>query len=134
MEIHSAQPTTKGSPDTFTGDVWHDAVVEGKEPSRLRISIVRFAPGARSAWHAHTVGQTLYVIEGLGRVQSRGGEVMEIRPGEIVYTAPNEMHWHGAAPDRFMTHLAIWEVDADGKGAMWGAHVTDEDYRTPVKR
>jgi quercetin dioxygenase-like cupin family protein len=131
MEIRSAQPTSKGPPETFTGDVWLDVIVEGIEPSRLRVSIVRFAPGARSSWHAHTVGQTLYVVEGLGRAQSRGGDVVELRPGDVVHTAPNEVHWHGAAPDHFMTHLAMWDVDADGRSAMWGDHVSDGEYQTP---
>jgi quercetin dioxygenase-like cupin family protein len=97
-------------------------------PSRIRVSIVRFAPGARNAWHAHAVGQTLHVIEGIGRVQSRGREVVEIRAGDTIHTAPGEWHWHGAAPVHFMTHLAMWEAPAEGEESEWGEHVTDAEY------
>ncbi len=109
MEIQPKQPTTKGPAEMFTGDVWYDVIARGQEPSRIRVNIVRFAPGARNAWHAHAVGQTLHVTEGRGLIQSRGGEVVEIRPGQTIYTPPGEWHWHGAAPDHFMSHLAMWE-------------------------
>ena len=92
------------------------------------MNIVRFAPGARNAWHAHAVGQTLHVTEGIGRAQARGGAVVEIRAGETIYTPPGEWHWHGAAPDQFMTHLAIWEAPSDGPESEWGAQVTDAEY------
>jgi quercetin dioxygenase-like cupin family protein len=103
-------------------------IVRGEPPSRVRVSVVRFAPGARNAWHAHSVGQTLHVIDGVGRTQSRGGETLEIRAGETLYTPPGEWHWHGAAPDHFMTHLAIWEAPAEGDETDWGEHVDDTDY------
>jgi quercetin dioxygenase-like cupin family protein len=130
MEIQPEQPTVKGPAERFTGDVWYDVIAQGEEPSRIRVSIVRFAPGARNAWHAHAVGQTLHVTEGRGRIQARGGEVVQIRPGQTIYTPPGEWHWHGAAPDRFMSHLAIWEIPGEGQGpeTEWGDPVTDDEY------
>jgi quercetin dioxygenase-like cupin family protein len=128
MEIQAKPASVKGPPAQFTGDVWIDAVAQGAEPSRLRVNLVRFAPGARTAWHAHPVGQTLYVTEGRGRVQSRGGEVVETRPGEVIHTPPSEWHWHGAAPDHFMAHLSMLEADEHGNSATWGAHVSDAEY------
>ena len=98
--------------------------------SRLSASSVHFTPGARTAWHTHPNGQTIFVVEGLGRAQRRGGPVEEIRPGDRVFFEPGEEHWHGAAPDRFMTHLAMLEVGDDGAPAEWGEHVTDAEYGT----
>lgn len=130
MELLAKQPTTKGPAEMFTGDVWFDVVAKGEEPSRLRANTVRFSPGARTAWHRHTMGQTLYVTEGVGRVQSRGGELIEIRPGDVIYTPPGEWHWHGAAPEHFMTHLALWEGPGAGTAESdWGDHVTDTEYQ-----
>jgi quercetin dioxygenase-like cupin family protein len=128
MEIQRRQPTGKGSSELFTGDVWYDVIVRGEGASRVRVNVVRFAPGARNAWHAHAGGQTLHVTEGLGRVQARGGEVLEIRPGDTIVTPPGEWHWHGAAPGHFMTHLAIWEAPAEGPEIEWGAQITDAEY------
>jgi quercetin dioxygenase-like cupin family protein len=128
MQIRPKQPSAKGSSDVFTGDVWLDVIARGEEPSRVRVNVVRFAPGARNAWHAHAVGQTLHVTEGLGRVQARGDEVIEIRAGDTIYTAPGEWHWHGAAPEHFMTHLAIWEAPVEGPESEWAAQVTDAEY------
>ena len=133
MEIRPKQPTVKGGVQQFTGDVYLDAVAQGAEPSRLRVNVVRFTPGARTAWHAHPVGQTLYVTEGRGRAQARGGEVTELHPGQVVYTPPSEWHWHGAAPDHFMTHVSLVEADEHGNSATWGDHVTDEEYRAAPK-
>lgn len=118
-----------GSADRFTGDVWLETIVSGEGPSRLRVARVRFAPGARTAWHAHAVGQVLHVLDGVGRVQSRGAELLEIHAGDTVTTPPGEWHWHGAAPDHFMTHLAMWEAPADGAESEWGEHVDDATYR-----
>ena len=131
MELLPKQPTTKGPAGMFTGDVWFDVIAKGEEPSRMRVNTVRFSPGARTAGHAHAVGQTRHVTEGLGRVQARGGEVIEIRPGDVIYTPPGEWHWHGAAPDHFMTHTAMWEAPAPGTGpeSEWGDLVTDEEYQ-----
>jgi quercetin dioxygenase-like cupin family protein len=128
LEIQRKQPSVKGSADRFTGDVWMDAIAKGEEPSKMRVSIVRFAPGARNAWHAHAVGQTLHVTDGLGRTQSRGGQVLEIRPGDTIYTPPREWHWHGAAPEHFMTHIAMWEAPDEGPESEWGDHITDGEY------
>jgi quercetin dioxygenase-like cupin family protein len=133
MEIQPRQPTVKAGADNFTGDVWFDVIACGEEPSRVRVNVVRFVPGARNAWHAHAVGQTIHVTEGLGRVQARGGDVIEIRPGDTVRTPPREWHWHGAAPDHFMTHLAIWEALVDGLESEWGSQVTDAEYLAPAR-
>jgi quercetin dioxygenase-like cupin family protein len=131
VEVQSKQPTAKGPADWFTGDVWIDAIVRGEEPSRVRVSAVRFTPSARTAWHSHALGQTLYVTEGRGLVQSRGGDRVEIRPGDIIRTPADEVHWHGAAPDHFMSHLSITEATAPGDErpeADWREHVTDDEY------
>jgi quercetin dioxygenase-like cupin family protein len=127
MEIRTRQPSTTGSTDRFVGEVWIDRLAGGEEGSRLRVNIVRFAPGARNAWHSHALGQTLHVTEGIGRTQARGGRVLEIRAGDTIYTPPGEWHWHGAAPDHFMTHLAMWEAPTDGPESEWGAQVSDAE-------
>ena len=129
MEIRPKQPTTKGGAETFVGDVWLDVIVRGEEPSRIRVSVVRFAPGARNAWHAHAMGQMLHVTEGVGRTQARGGEIVEIRAGDTIYTPPGEWHWHGAASDHFMTHLAMWEAPGEGAETEWGEHVSEAEYQ-----
>ena len=131
MEFPARQPTAKGPAEWFTGDVWIDAIARGEEPSRVRVNAVHFTPSARTAWHSHTLGQTLYVTEGRGLVQSRGESITEIRPGDVVSTPPDEWHWHGAAPDHFMTHISITEGVGEGQGpeSEWGAHVTDDEYR-----
>ena|SRR6266550_4263705 len=101
MEIKPKQPTAKGPAETFTGDVWVDAIANGEEPSRVRVNLVRFSPGARSAWHSHALGQTLHVTEGAGLAQSRGGAIVKIRAGDVISTPADEEHWHGATPDDF---------------------------------
>lgn len=136
MEILPNAPTTRGRDDMFTGDVWVDMLVRHEGPSRLRVGRVRFSPGARSAWHSHAVGQTLHVVDGIALVQSRGEQVVALRTGDTGYTPPGEWHWHGAAPDHFMVHLAMWERpdDAEVPETRWGAHVTDEEYHVaPVR-
>jgi quercetin dioxygenase-like cupin family protein len=120
--------TARGPSEWFTGAVFIDAVAAPAGGSRLSASSVHFTPGARTAWHTHPNGQTIYVVEGMGRAQRRGGPVEEIRPGDRVFFEPGEEHWHGAAPDRFMTHLAMLEVGDDGAPAVWGEHVSDEEY------
>src|SRR5438067_1179809 len=122
--------TTAGSSAWFTGAVYVDTVATPSAASRLSASSVHFTPGARTAWHTHPNGQTIYVTEGVGRVQRRGGPIEVIRPGDRVFFEPDEEHWHGAAPDRFMTHIAMLEVGDDGNPATWGDHVTDEEYAT----
>jgi quercetin dioxygenase-like cupin family protein len=124
----SSLATTKGPAEWFTGDVYIDAVAASAPPSRVQGSLVHFMPGARTAWHRHPLGQTLFVLEGVGLVQRRGGPVEVIRPGDRIYIEPDEEHWHGAAPDRLMVHLALNEVDEDHVAAHWGEHVTDEEY------
>jgi quercetin dioxygenase-like cupin family protein len=133
VPVQPKPPTARGPAEWFTGDVFMDPIARGNEPSRVRVSAVRFTPGARTAWHAHAVGQTLYVTDGKGLVQSRGEAGEEIRAGDIVTTPPGEWHWHGAAPDHFMTHLAMWESPGEGRGpeTQWGDLVTDEEYRRP---
>jgi quercetin dioxygenase-like cupin family protein len=133
VQIQPKEPTVKAPAERFTGDAWFDVVVRGEPPSRLRVNVVRFAPGARNAWHRHANGQTLHVIDGRGLVQSRGGDVVELRPGDTVWTPPGEWHWHGAAPDHFMSHLAVWEGLADGQEgpeAEWAEQVSDAEYHT----
>lgn len=130
MPILPKPPTAKGPAEWFTGDVYIDNIARGEEPSRVRVSAVRFTPSARTAWHSHVVGQTLYVVAGKGLVQTRGGDVEEIRAGDVNSTPADEWHWHGAAPDHFMTHLSITEaVPGDERPeADWGEHVTDDEY------
>ena len=132
MEIVQPPSTMKLPAQWFTGDAWADVIHRGEDPSRLRANLVRFAPGARTAWHAHGLGQTLYIVEGIALIQSRGGELVEAHPGDIIYTPAGEEHWHGAAPDQFMIHLALWETDE----VAWLEHVTDDEYagpRTPAR-
>jgi quercetin dioxygenase-like cupin family protein len=131
MDVQPTQPSAKGPAEWFTGDVWIDAIARGAEPCRIRVSAVHFTPGARTAWHSHALGQTLYVTEGVGRVQSRGGDIVDIRPGDVISTPPHEWHWHGASADHFMTHISMTEAVGEGQGpeTEWGAHVTDAEYR-----
>jgi quercetin dioxygenase-like cupin family protein len=129
MDItRSSVDTAKGPEDWFTGDVYIDAVAAAPAPARVQANLVHFTPGARTAWHTHPLGQTIYVTEGVGLAQRRGGPVEEIRPGDRVFFEPNEEHWHGATPTRFMAHLALNEVDDEHEAAHWGDKVSDEDY------
>jgi quercetin dioxygenase-like cupin family protein len=121
--------TAAGPTDWFTGSVYIDAVAAPEKGwSRLSASSVHFTPGARTHWHTHPNGQTIWVTEGLGLCQSDGGPVEVIRPGDRVFFEPGERHWHGATPTRFMTHIAMVEVDDEGKPATWGDAVSDEEY------
>jgi quercetin dioxygenase-like cupin family protein len=126
--VRSGGTSAPGSADWFTGTVFVDAVQSPGEDSTLSCSHVRFTPGARTAWHTHPKGQTLYVTDGIGCVGTRGGSVQEIRPGDVVVIAPGEEHWHGATPDRFMAHVAVNEADDAGEVVTWLDHVTDEEY------
>jgi quercetin dioxygenase-like cupin family protein len=129
MDItRSGIDTVKGPGDWFTGDVYIDAVAAPRAPARAQANLVHFTPGARTAWHTHPLGQTIYVTEGVGLCQRRGGPIEVIRPGDRVFFEPGEDHWHGAAPNRFMVHLALNEVDDDHPAAHWGDHVTDDEY------
>jgi quercetin dioxygenase-like cupin family protein len=130
MEIRKTgtPASSKGPADWFTGNVRIDALFEAPSPARARGASVTFEPGARTAWHTHPLGQTLIVTAGLGWAQSQGGPIEEIRPGDVVWFAPGEKHWHGASPTTAMTHIAIQEA-LDGKVVNWLEHVTDERYR-----
>jgi quercetin dioxygenase-like cupin family protein len=131
MEIKrsGSQPSGKGPADYFTGAVRIDAPFQAATPGRVGGATVTFEPGARTAWHTHPLGQTLLVTAGLGRAQRQGGPIEAIRPGDIVWFSPGEKHWHGAAPDCAMTHIAIAE-SLDGKVVDWMEKVTDEQYAT----
>jgi quercetin dioxygenase-like cupin family protein len=130
MELIRKVPTVKGPAETFTGDVWFDALYRGVEPARARLNAVHFTPTARTAWHTHGLGQTLYVTEGTAMVATRSGEVAVLRPGEMVWCPPGEEHWHGAGPHEFMTHLALME----GDDMVWGDHVSDAEYHAAASR
>jgi quercetin dioxygenase-like cupin family protein len=125
VEHHLKNPTAEGPAEWFTGDVWIDNIAQGHSDSPLSVAFVHFTPGARTAWHSHSVAQTLYVTEGEGRVQSRGEPVVAIRAGETVVAPGGEWHWHGATPDHFMTHLAVSEGNP-----TWGDQVTESEYQS----
>jgi quercetin dioxygenase-like cupin family protein len=125
MEAHPKGQTVKGPLEWFTGDVFIDAVAQGHGATPTSVGFVHFTPGARTAWHSHSAGQTPYVTEGEGRVQSRNQPVVTIRPGQVIFTPGEEWHWHGAAHNHLMTHLAVSEGDIE-----WGEHVTDDQYRS----
>jgi quercetin dioxygenase-like cupin family protein len=132
MEITRATSATgKGPEDWFTGDVYLDVIATPSEARRLGAAVVHFTPGARTAWHTHPHGQTLWVSEGVGRCQREGGPIEVIRAGDTVFFAPGENHWHGAAPDRFMAHVAIHPADDDDQTVEWGRHVEDDEYAPP---
>jgi quercetin dioxygenase-like cupin family protein len=124
----SSLETNLGPSGWFTGAVYIDTVAVPSGPSRLSASSVHFTPGARTTWHTHPNGQTIFVLEGVGLAQRRGGPVELIRAGDSVFFEPGEEHWHGATATRFMTHLAMLDVDDDGNNATWGDRVTDEEY------
>jgi quercetin dioxygenase-like cupin family protein len=113
--------------DWFTGTVWQDPIIEAPAPARIRAARVTFAPGARTHWHTHPLGQTLHVVAGCGLAQSWGGPLRDIRSGDTVWFAPGEKHWHGAGPDSAMVHLAMQEA-LDGSVVAWLEAVTDEQY------
>jgi len=121
-------PSRRASDAWFTGTVWQDPIIDAPpEPARARAAVVRFEPGARTNWHRHPLGQTLYNVSGCGRVQSSGGPVREVRAGDVVSFRPTEKHWHGAGPNTTMVHIAIHEA-LDGKHVEWLEPVTDEQY------
>ncbi len=122
-----SRPSAKGPGDYFTGNVSIDQVIEAAQSSNVRAAVVAFEPGARTAWHTHPLGQTLFVVSGLGLAQKKGGPIEEIRPGDVVWFAPGEVHWHGASPASAMSHLAIQEAK-DGSYVTWMEHVTDGEY------
>ena len=130
MEIKrvGVQASAKGPAEWFTGSVRVDMLMQPPEPARVTGASVTFEPGARTAWHTHPLGQTLIVTAGCGWVQREGGAVEEIRPGDVVWFAPQEKHWHGATATTGMTHIAIQE-QLNGKAVDWLEHVSDEQYR-----
>ena len=129
MEItRSSVKTQKGPADWFTGDVYIDAVAAPAGTSTFGAAAVHFTPGARTAWHTHPHGQTIYVTEGVGLCQREGGSIEVIRPGDRVFFEPGENHWHGASPTRLMTHIAMQLADESGSPVTWGEHVSDEQY------
>ena len=134
MEIYRAgsRPSTRGPGDWFTGTVRIDPLFNPAAPERVQGALVTFEPGARTAWHTHPLGQILVVTAGLGRVQRAGGPVQEIRPGDVVWFAPGERHWHGAAPQTALSHIAIQEVQ-DGRAVDWAEPVDDADYLAPAQ-
>ena len=130
MEIKriGSQPSSQGPSDWFTGTVRIDQPFQGSEPARVGGAVVTFEPGARTAWHTHPLGQTLVVTGGCGWAQREGGPTEEIRPGDVVWFAPGEKHWHGATATTGMTHIAIAER-LDGKAVEWMEHVSEDQYR-----
>jgi quercetin dioxygenase-like cupin family protein len=125
MQKMPTPPTMKGPEAWFTGDVYVDPIAMGQADTPMSVAYVHFTPCAHTAWHRHTIGQTLYVTEGVGYVQSRGGELLTIRPGDVIRIEAGEEHWHGATPGNFMTHIAVTEGDTD-----WGSHLTEDEYPT----
>jgi quercetin dioxygenase-like cupin family protein len=128
VEVQRKKATAKGPENWFTGEVFMDSVAQAHGSAPFTVAFVHFTPGARTAWHRHSAGQTLYVVEGEGRVQARGEQVAVIRAGDTVDAPAGEWHWHGAAADHLMTHLAVSEGEAE-----WGEHVTDAEYRAEVR-
>jgi quercetin dioxygenase-like cupin family protein len=120
--------TGKGPADWFTGHVYIDGIRNPDDQSAVGCAHVRFTPGARTAWHHHPKGQTLYVTDGIGYVARRGEQPQEIRPGDVVHIGAGEEHWHGATAGRFMAHVAIQEADERGEVVTWLEHVTDQEY------
>ena len=129
MEIkrNGTQASLVGPSDWFTGSVRIDPLLSSPAPARAAGASVTFEPGARTAWHTHPLGQTLIIISGVGRVQRVGGNIEEVRPGDVIWFSPGEKHWHGASPTTAMTHIAIHEY-LDGKAVDWLEKVTDEEY------
>jgi quercetin dioxygenase-like cupin family protein len=128
LKTYGSEPSGELTGENFTGTVWSDPVIDSPAPARLKALVVRFDPGARTNWHTHPLGQTLYVLSGLGLVQCWGGPVREIRPGDVVWIDPGEKHWHGASPNNPMVHLAMQEV-LDGEHISWLEAVTEDQYR-----
>ena len=125
---NGSRPSAQGPSDWFTGTVRLDAPFQADAPARVGGATVTFEPGARTAWHTHPLGQTLFVTFGLGWVQREGGPIEEIRPGDVVWFEPGEKHWHGASPTMAMQHIAVAEA-LDGKAVDWMEKVSEEEYQ-----
>lgn len=128
MDIRSNAAAVRGPEDRFTGDVWLTPITTGDTPSRVHSAVVRFAPGARTAWHMHPVGQTIYITEGLCLVQVAQGQVQVFREGDVVRFHGGLWHWHGAGRHTFMSHIAVTDGPEQGAETVWGALVADTDY------
>lgn len=122
-----AREGRRGPPDWFTGEVVMVPLVEAADPARVRAAMVTFAAGARTHWHTHPLGQMIHVVSGRGRAQAEGGPVVRIGPGDMVWFAPGERHWHGADPDAGMVHLAVQEAE-NGVAVTWAEPVGEDDY------
>ncbi|MDB5582480.1 MAG: cupin [Bradyrhizobium sp.] len=133
MDIYLAgsRPTRRGPKESFVGTVWQDPIITSEPPARLASNRVAFEPGARTNWHTHPLGQTLYVLSGVGRFQTKGGPILEIRPGDVVWIPAGEKHWHGASPTNGMVHVSMQEA-LDGSFVNWMEPVTDEEYAAKV--
>jgi quercetin dioxygenase-like cupin family protein len=131
MEIIPAgsRTTQRGPESWFTGVVLLDPIIEAEAPARMRVTRVTFEPGARTAWHRHPLGQCLFIVAGVALIGRGDGPVQRVTPGDTVWFEPDERHWHGAAPDALMTHMAIQDADTDGNAVTWEEHVTDKEYR-----
>jgi quercetin dioxygenase-like cupin family protein len=129
MEIRpcGSTPSRRGPADWFTGTVWQEPIIEAQPPARMRSTLVRFDPGARTNWHTHPLGQTLYIVAGSGLVQKAGEAIQPIRAGDVVWIAPGERHWHGASPTTAMAHVAMQEA-LDGRAVDWLEPVSDDEY------
>jgi quercetin dioxygenase-like cupin family protein len=127
LKRSGSQPSLKGPPDWFTGEVRIDPLFTAPAPARVACASVTFEPGARTAWHTHPLGQTLIVTAGRGWTQCEGSSIVEIRAGDVIWCPPKHRHWHGATPTSSMTHIAIQEA-LDGKFVDWMEKVTDEQY------
>jgi len=127
IDRNGSRPSTRGAQDYFSGSVRVEPVFQVGEPMRLNAGSVTFEPGARTAWHTHPLGQTLIITAGLGWVQTEGGQIEEVRPGDVVWFPPGEKHWHGATPNTAMTHIAVQE-SLNGKNVDWMEKVSDAQY------
>ncbi|MFD5270469.1 cupin domain-containing protein [Streptomyces sp. NPDC058335] len=135
MAFIKQQPSSKAPANWFTGDVWWDVIVAGEEQSRMRANLVRFSPGARTIGRSHALGETLHVVSGIALIGTRDGTVFQAHPGETVACPPNEERRHGAAADRFMEHIAMWEGTGDATPeTIWAEPVTDQQYNSSRTR
>ncbi|WP_292765801.1 cupin domain-containing protein [Microbacterium sp. UBA3486] len=130
MNLEPTTPTAKNTADQFVGGVWVDRIAAPHDgDQRMTVAIVKFAPGARSAWHSHARGQYLRVTQGVARFGTRDGQIIDVHPGETLYTPPGQDHWHAAAGDSFMEHIAMLEnADDPAESTEWKEHITDDDY------
>ncbi len=136
MNIEPTTPTVKNPPEQFAGDVWVDMIaVPHDDDQRMSVAVVKFAPGARTAWHSHARGQYLRVTQGVARFGTRDGDIIDVYPGQTLYTPPGQDHWHASADGTFMEHIAMLESGDDPAATtVWKAHITDDEYEGKVQR